>query len=148
MTNVRRKIVDASQPAFKPRNVKKVQDSKYRDRAAERRVGDGNDYAHVRPMLIQYPNLRRLFYNARSKPSSRTLRNGTLTIATRPRYNWFILFLSRISRIHRLKPNGNTSVATASIPSSSKVLTLPCLSRIKQNPPSLLRMSMPWTKLF
>jgi hypothetical protein len=52
MTNVQRKAVDASQPAFKPRNVKKVQDSKYRDRAAERRVGDGNDYAHVRPMLM------------------------------------------------------------------------------------------------
>jgi len=49
MTNVQRKAVDTSQPAFKPRNVKKVQDSKYRDRAAERRVGDGNDYAHVRP---------------------------------------------------------------------------------------------------
>jgi len=44
--------VDASQPAFKPRNVKKVQDSKYRDRAAERRVGDGNDYAHVCPMIL------------------------------------------------------------------------------------------------
>lgn len=39
--------MDASQPAFKPRNMKKAQDSKYRDRAAERRVGDGNDYAHV-----------------------------------------------------------------------------------------------------
>lgn len=44
--------MDASQPAFKPRNMKKVQDSKYRDRAAERRVGDGNDYAHVCPMIL------------------------------------------------------------------------------------------------
>lgn len=40
--------MDASQPAFKPRNVKKTQGSKYRDRASERRVGDGNDYAQVR----------------------------------------------------------------------------------------------------
>ena len=44
--------MDATQPAFKPRNMKKVQDSKYRDRAAERRVGDGNDYAHVCPMIL------------------------------------------------------------------------------------------------
>ncbi|KIM44703.1 hypothetical protein M413DRAFT_442660, partial [Hebeloma cylindrosporum] len=48
------KVVDASQPAFKPRNVKKVQDSKYRDRAAERRVGDGNDYAHVEALLEDF----------------------------------------------------------------------------------------------
>jgi hypothetical protein len=32
--------------------MKKVQDSKYRDRAAERRVGDGNDYAHVCSMML------------------------------------------------------------------------------------------------
>ncbi|PPQ67860.1 hypothetical protein CVT25_010299 [Psilocybe cyanescens] len=48
---------DASQPAFKPRAVKKVQDtkaSKYRDRAAERRVGDGNDYAHIEAVLEDF----------------------------------------------------------------------------------------------
>ncbi|PPQ69828.1 hypothetical protein CVT26_014206 [Gymnopilus dilepis] len=42
-----KKAVDASQPAFKPRNVKKTQESKYRDRASERRTGGGNDYAHI-----------------------------------------------------------------------------------------------------
>lgn len=41
-----RKTIDASQPAFKPRKVKK-NDSQYRDRAAERRVGEGNDFAEV-----------------------------------------------------------------------------------------------------
>ncbi|KAF9563104.1 hypothetical protein CPC08DRAFT_633203, partial [Agrocybe pediades] len=48
------KVVDASQPAFKPRNVKKTQDSRYRDRAAERRTGDGNDYAHVEAVLEDF----------------------------------------------------------------------------------------------
>jgi IK cytokine len=38
--------MDASQPAFKPRKVKKGS-SQYRDRAAERRVGEGNDFAQV-----------------------------------------------------------------------------------------------------
>jgi IK cytokine len=42
-----RKIIDSSETAFKPRKLKKQADSKYRDRAAERRVGEGNDYAHV-----------------------------------------------------------------------------------------------------
>ncbi|TFK39822.1 RED-like protein N-terminal region-domain-containing protein [Crucibulum laeve] len=48
------KTVDASQPAFKPRKVKKNSDLKYRDRAAERRVGDGNDYADVEAVLEDF----------------------------------------------------------------------------------------------
>ncbi|KAJ3511112.1 hypothetical protein NLJ89_g4286 [Agrocybe chaxingu] len=39
--------VEQTQSAFKPRKVKKTTDSKYRDRAAERRDGEGNDYAHI-----------------------------------------------------------------------------------------------------
>ncbi|KAF8967607.1 RED-like protein N-terminal region-domain-containing protein [Flammula alnicola] len=50
----KKKTVDASQPAFQPRNVKKTQDSKYRDRAAERRVGGGNDYAQVEAVLEEF----------------------------------------------------------------------------------------------
>ncbi|EKM81726.1 hypothetical protein AGABI1DRAFT_126088 [Agaricus bisporus var. burnettii JB137-S8] len=48
-TSAKSKKVESSKPTFKPRKVKKVitADSKYRDRAAERRVGGGNDYAHV-----------------------------------------------------------------------------------------------------
>jgi RED-like protein N-terminal region len=46
-TSWQRKIIDSSETAFKPRKLKKQGDSKYRDRAAERRVGEGNDYAHV-----------------------------------------------------------------------------------------------------
>jgi hypothetical protein len=42
-----RKTIDASQPAFKPRKVKKASEPQYRDRAAERRQGGGNDYAEV-----------------------------------------------------------------------------------------------------
>ncbi|KAF8906267.1 RED-like protein N-terminal region-domain-containing protein [Gymnopilus junonius] len=49
-----KKTVDASQPAFKPRNVKKPQESKYRDRASERRTGNGNDYAHVEAVLEDF----------------------------------------------------------------------------------------------
>ncbi|KAJ7623165.1 hypothetical protein FB45DRAFT_869833 [Roridomyces roridus] len=45
----KRKTVDASEPAFKPRKVTKT--LKYRDRAAERRVGEGNDYAEVESVL-------------------------------------------------------------------------------------------------
>lgn len=41
------KTIDASKPAFKPRKVKKTIESGYRDRAAERRVGEGNDFAQV-----------------------------------------------------------------------------------------------------
>ncbi|KAJ7170493.1 hypothetical protein C8R43DRAFT_1103367 [Mycena crocata] len=50
-----RKTLDASEPAFKPRKVKKS-DGKYRDRAAERRVGDGtgNDYAQVEAVLEDF----------------------------------------------------------------------------------------------
>ncbi|KAF7356518.1 hypothetical protein MVEN_00985300 [Mycena venus] len=49
----RRKTIDASEPAFKPRKVKKS-DGKYRDRAAERRVGEGNDYAQVEAVLEDF----------------------------------------------------------------------------------------------
>ncbi|KAJ7180741.1 hypothetical protein C8R46DRAFT_1319012 [Mycena filopes] len=48
-----RSRVDASQPAFKPRKVKKAE-GKYRDRAAERRVGEGNDYAQVEAVLEDF----------------------------------------------------------------------------------------------
>ena len=53
----RRKVIDASEPAFKPRKVKNAGDLKYRDRAAERRVGEGNDFADVsaiRSFLISF----------------------------------------------------------------------------------------------
>ncbi|KAJ6485102.1 hypothetical protein C8R47DRAFT_1196993 [Mycena vitilis] len=49
----RRKTVDASEPAFKPRKVKKSE-GKYRDRAADRRVGEGNDYAQVEAVLEDF----------------------------------------------------------------------------------------------
>jgi bisphosphoglycerate-independent phosphoglycerate mutase (AlkP superfamily) len=43
-----RKNIDSSETAFKPRKLKKqAGNSRYRDRAAERRLGEGNDYAHV-----------------------------------------------------------------------------------------------------
>ncbi|KAJ7255513.1 hypothetical protein B0H12DRAFT_1113858 [Mycena haematopus] len=48
-----RKTIDASEPAFKPRRIKKS-DGKYRDRAAERRVGEGNDYAQVEAVLEDF----------------------------------------------------------------------------------------------
>ncbi|KAF9466112.1 hypothetical protein BDZ94DRAFT_1213478 [Collybia nuda] len=48
------KTIDASQPAFKPRKVKKASDSHYRDRAAERRIGEGNDYAQVEAVLEDF----------------------------------------------------------------------------------------------
>ena len=52
-TSWQRKIVDSSETAsFKPRKLKKQTDSKYRDRAAERRVGEGNDFAHVTRYLL------------------------------------------------------------------------------------------------
>ena len=45
-------VADASQPAFKPRTLKKsANGDAYRDRAAERRLGVNNDYAQVRPLL-------------------------------------------------------------------------------------------------
>ncbi|KAG7445003.1 uncharacterized protein BT62DRAFT_933417 [Guyanagaster necrorhizus] len=46
------KTISASEPAFKPRKVKK--EAKYRDRAAERRVGGGNDYAQVEAILEDF----------------------------------------------------------------------------------------------
>ncbi|KIL69286.1 hypothetical protein M378DRAFT_176190 [Amanita muscaria Koide BX008] len=48
------KAIDASQPAFKPRKVKKVSESRYRNRAAERRHGGGNDYAEVEAVLEEF----------------------------------------------------------------------------------------------
>ncbi|KAF4592937.1 hypothetical protein EYR38_008643 [Pleurotus pulmonarius] len=48
------KIVDASQPAFQPRKVKKVSNAEYRDRASERRGGKGNDYAQVEALLEDF----------------------------------------------------------------------------------------------
>ncbi|KAK0438104.1 RED-like protein N-terminal region-domain-containing protein [Armillaria borealis] len=47
------KTISASEPAFKPRKVKK--EAKYRDRAAERRVGGGNDYAQARIVVVPQP---------------------------------------------------------------------------------------------
>ncbi|KAK0188664.1 hypothetical protein F5146DRAFT_1140209 [Armillaria mellea] len=46
------KTISASEPAFKPRKVKK--EAKYRDRAAERRVGGENDYAQVEAILDDF----------------------------------------------------------------------------------------------
>ncbi|PFH51801.1 hypothetical protein AMATHDRAFT_141736, partial [Amanita thiersii Skay4041] len=48
------KTISASQPAFKPRRVKKSSETNYRDRAAERRTGGGNDYAEVEAVLEQF----------------------------------------------------------------------------------------------
>ncbi|KAI1793515.1 RED-like protein N-terminal region-domain-containing protein [Ganoderma leucocontextum] len=46
------KPVDASQPAFKPRTLKKsAKGEAYRDRATERRLGTNNDYAQVRVLF-------------------------------------------------------------------------------------------------
>ncbi|KAF9530453.1 RED-like protein N-terminal region-domain-containing protein [Crepidotus variabilis] len=50
----KQKVVEPAKPAFKPRKVTKQQDSKYRDRAAERRVGKDNDYAHVEAVLEDF----------------------------------------------------------------------------------------------
>ncbi|KAG6842667.1 hypothetical protein H0H87_011269, partial [Tephrocybe sp. NHM501043] len=47
------KTIDASQPAFKPRKVKKT-DGQYRDRAAERRGGEEGDYAQVEAVLEDF----------------------------------------------------------------------------------------------
>ncbi|KAI0675707.1 RED-like protein N-terminal region-domain-containing protein [Trametes maxima] len=48
--------VDASQPAFKPRQVKKggAKGDAYRDRATERRLGVGNDYAQVEALADEF----------------------------------------------------------------------------------------------
>ncbi|KAG5636864.1 hypothetical protein H0H81_006586 [Sphagnurus paluster] len=48
------KVIDATQPAFKPRKAKKNKEEKYRDRAAERRVGEGNDFAQVEAVLEDF----------------------------------------------------------------------------------------------
>ncbi|KAF5362213.1 hypothetical protein D9756_002331 [Leucocoprinus leucothites] len=49
------KTIDASKPIFKPRKIKKAtEEGKYRDRAAERREGGGNDYAHVESVLEDF----------------------------------------------------------------------------------------------
>ncbi|TFY66261.1 hypothetical protein EVG20_g4837 [Dentipellis fragilis] len=47
-------VVAASEPAFKPRKVKKSGDSKYRDRATERRIGKESDYAKVEALLEDF----------------------------------------------------------------------------------------------
>ncbi|KIY49988.1 hypothetical protein FISHEDRAFT_36328, partial [Fistulina hepatica ATCC 64428] len=49
-----RKAGDASKPLFKPRKAKKATDSAYRDRAAERREGEGNDFAGVEALLEDF----------------------------------------------------------------------------------------------
>ncbi|KAG6835942.1 hypothetical protein H0H93_013097, partial [Arthromyces matolae] len=49
------KVLDASQPAFKPRKLKKdTLEGPYRDRAAERREGLGGDYAQVESVLEDF----------------------------------------------------------------------------------------------
>ena len=48
-----RKIIPASEPAFKPRKVKKAPES-YRDRAEERRAGKEGDYAPVEAILEEF----------------------------------------------------------------------------------------------
>ncbi|THG97251.1 hypothetical protein EW026_g4710 [Hermanssonia centrifuga] len=47
------KKADPSQPAFKPRSVKKAEDS-YRDRASERRHGIAHDYAQVEALAEDF----------------------------------------------------------------------------------------------
>ncbi|KAF7985160.1 hypothetical protein HWV62_7736 [Athelia sp. TMB] len=51
------KTISASEPAFKPRKVKKAGGA-YRDRAAERRVGEGNDFAQVEAVLEDFERTR------------------------------------------------------------------------------------------
>jgi IK cytokine len=48
-----RKVISASEPAFKPRKVKKASES-YRDRAEERRAGKEGDYAPVEAILEEF----------------------------------------------------------------------------------------------
>ncbi|KAL9713578.1 hypothetical protein Ac2012v2_003189 [Leucoagaricus gongylophorus] len=50
-TSAKPKQIHASKPAFKPQ---KTNERKYRDRAAERREGEGNDYAHVESILEDF----------------------------------------------------------------------------------------------
>jgi IK cytokine len=48
-----RKAISASEPAFKPRKVKKASEA-YRDRAEERRLGKEGDYAQVEAILEEF----------------------------------------------------------------------------------------------
>ncbi|CAL1715128.1 unnamed protein product [Somion occarium] len=48
------KKADASQPAFKPRTIKKSAASNYRDRASERRHGLASDYAQVEALAEDF----------------------------------------------------------------------------------------------
>ncbi|KAJ7043694.1 hypothetical protein C8F04DRAFT_1251092 [Mycena alexandri] len=68
-----RKTLDASEPAFKPRKVKKAE-GKYRDRAAERRVGEGNDYAQVEAVLEDFE--KRLGDNTAATDEQRSYLGG------------------------------------------------------------------------
>ncbi|KAJ7224169.1 hypothetical protein GGX14DRAFT_648791 [Mycena pura] len=53
----KRHTVNASGPGFKPRKVKKS-DEKYRNRAAERRAGEANDFAQVEAVLEDFERRR------------------------------------------------------------------------------------------
>lgn len=48
-----RKTISASEPAFKPRKVKKSSEA-YRDRAEERRLGKEGDFAQVEAILEEF----------------------------------------------------------------------------------------------
>jgi hypothetical protein len=48
-----RKAISTSEPAFKPRKVKKASET-YRDRAEERRLGKEGDYAQVEAILEEF----------------------------------------------------------------------------------------------
>ena len=48
-----RKAISASEPAFKPRKVKKASEA-YRDRAEERRLGKEGDFAQVEAILEDF----------------------------------------------------------------------------------------------
>ncbi|KAI0708817.1 RED-like protein N-terminal region-domain-containing protein [Cerioporus squamosus] len=50
----KQKTVDASQPAFKPRTLKKNKGEDYRDRAGERRLGVNNDFAQVEALAEDF----------------------------------------------------------------------------------------------
>ncbi|RPD64205.1 hypothetical protein L226DRAFT_533512 [Lentinus tigrinus ALCF2SS1-7] len=50
----KQKTVDASQPAFKPRTLKKSKEEEYRDRASERRLGVNNDFAQVEALAEDF----------------------------------------------------------------------------------------------
>ncbi|KAF9266877.1 hypothetical protein L218DRAFT_754780 [Marasmius fiardii PR-910] len=51
-TKQKSSVISSSEAAFKPRKVKKAE--KYRDRASERRLGEGNDYAQVEAVLEEF----------------------------------------------------------------------------------------------